>query len=37
MRSVQKHQLFHNQKQEKTERKDGNEKALPEMQKAHDA
>jgi hypothetical protein len=31
------HQLFHNQKQEEDQGKIGNEKTLPEMQKAYDA
>jgi hypothetical protein len=37
MRSLQKHQLFHYQKQEKTQGKIGNEKALSKVQKAYNA
>jgi hypothetical protein len=35
MSGVLEYQLFHHQEQEKTEGEAGNEKALPEMQKAY--
>jgi hypothetical protein len=37
MRNLQEDELFHDSQQEKTQRKIGDEKILPEMQKAHDA
>ena len=37
MRSLQKHQLFHDSQQEKIERQAGDEKALPEVQNAYTA